>query len=242
MTKQHMLPAAILALLASCGGNGTAPGSQSADDAQETPKKSGKNMVEKSFFVGSQFSFITNLSSVNIVYTQGDYSVTAKADSAMLKYLDLQFDSNLLTVNLGHDNNSDFNLYGTTNDITLYVSSPKLECMSICGNGSITSRGTLNVDTLQLGVMGTGELKLDTVRCGALSLLSAATGNVSIAHLQGREASILSRSSATITADVDLKRLTVSNDGTQAISLRGHAGEVYIRNTKDKKLDISKLK
>lgn len=241
MTAQHVLSLASLLMLASCQGTSTDKGAASQDDAADTKSKKQKNIIEKDIFVGRQFSYITNLGSVNIVYTPGDYRITAKADSSTLQYLDLQFDSNLLTVNLAHDNNTDFNLYGSTTDVTLYVSCPKLECVSTCGNGTFENRGVWQTDTLQLGVMGTGGIQLDTLLCSNLSITSTSTGNISIKHLKGDDASILSRSAATITADVDLKRMSISNAGSQTISISGHANELYIKDPKDKRLDLSKM-
>ena len=241
MTAQQAFFLAALATLASCQGGHTDKSAASQTDAAAAKENSQKNIIEKEIFVGSQFSYITNLGSVKILYTPGDYHITAKADSATLQYLDLKFDSNLLTINLAHDNNTDFNLYGSTTDVTLYVSCPRLECVSTCGNGTFEGRGVWKADTLQLGVMGSGGIKLDTLLCSSLTITSTGTGPISINHLKGDDASILSRSSATITADVDLKRMSISNAGSQAISVSGHAGELYVRNPKDERLDLSKM-
>ena len=69
MTRRHFLPIAALIALASCNGkkadNTTDSSASSAAEAQEPTKE----LIEKEIFVGSQFSYITNLSSIKIVYT-----------------------------------------------------------------------------------------------------------------------------------------------------------------------------
>lgn len=242
MTRRHFLPIAALIALASCNGkkadNTTDSSASSAAEAQEPTKE----LIEKEIFVGSQFSYITNLSSIKIVYTQGDYHISAIADSITLSHLQLQFDSNLLTVNLGHDNNRDYNIYGTTTDITLNVSSPRLDCVSTCGNGSFTSKGFLEADTIQLGVLGPGSINIDSIRCADIDIQSLNKGNISIKHLSANNANILSRSSATITADVSVKSLNIANYNKQTIRISGHAEKLYIKNPKDPNLDVSKMK
>ena len=67
MTRRHFLPIAALIALASCNGkkadNTTDSSASSAAEAQEPTKE----LIEKEIFVESQFSYITNLSSIKIV-------------------------------------------------------------------------------------------------------------------------------------------------------------------------------
>lgn len=242
MTPQHIVPLASLLLLASChnGGNPSSSNAPKAN-ADNAAQGASKNIIEKNIAIDSEFSYITNLGSVKIIYMPGDYSITAKADSTTFKHLDIRFDSNLLTVNLKHDSNADYNIYGNTTDVTLYVSCPHLECISTCGNGSFESKGIWKTDSLQVGVMGTGGIKIDTLMCRNLAISSTSTGNIDIKHMEGDNASILSRSSATITADVSLKSLNIYNMGTQTTVISGHTNELHVAVPKDVNLNLSKL-
>ena len=226
---------AALLLLGACRRTGT---SNEANNNQPTEKKElrKQNIIRKRLAIPFGFSYITNLGSVDIIYTQGDYNIEVEGDSATLNYLVTDFDSNVLTVNLELDNNTDINLYGNTNNIKMYVSAPELKCVSICGNGSFDSQATWRVENLQLGVLSSGSMNIGRVECTTFDLQSTDIGNITLTDLQAEDATIYSRSSATINANVNVKNLVIFNEGTQKIKLTGKAQQVRIKYPQDKDL------
>ena len=236
----------ILSLLTSCSNSSSrqveGTGEQdnkslnSGDNSTLQRKKKKENIVRRPVATLKDFSYITNLGSVNIVYTQGDYSIEVEGDSAMLQYLTTSFDSNLLTVSMRTDGNRDFNLYGNTSNVTMYISCPDLKCVSICGNGGFESRGTWSADDLQVGVLGTGTMSLDAIECNTFSMQSTSISLVSIANLKANEATVMTRTSAIIDMNVDVEELIVLNDGKPKITLTGKAANLLIKNPKDETL------
>lgn len=214
---------------------------QPADGAKSeqtsTPKKK-KNIIRQRLSIPSDFNYITNLGSVDIIYTPGNFSIEAEGDSATLSYLRTTFDSNLLTVCIQSDANADLNKYGNTSNVKLYISCPQLACVSVCGNGGFESQATWRGEDIQIGVLGSGSLKLADVECTTFSLQSNDVGSVSIAHLKADDAVLMSVSSAHIEADVDVNNLTVFNEGQQTMKLTGKAQNTIVKNRKDPNLQL----
>ena len=224
---------ATLLVLGAC--RRSTPGNEVKTEQQSTAKTEQRkqNIIKKRISIPFDFSYITNLGSVDIIYTQGNYGIEVEGDSATLNYLTAEFDSNILTVNLQTDNNTDINLDGNSNNIKMYVSAPELKCVSICGNGSFESQATWRAENIQLGVLSTGSMKIGRVECTTFELQSTDIGNITLTDLQAEDATLYSRSSATINANVNVKNLFVINEGTQKMKLTGKAQNVRIKNPDD---------
>lgn len=201
-------------------------------------KQSKRNIIRQHIAIPSTFTHITNLGSIDIIYTQGDFNIDVEGDSAMLRYLDTTFESNLLTTNIYTDNNPDINLYGNKSNIKMYISCPDLQCVSICGNGGFTSKGTWDTENIQIGVFGTGTLKLENVQSTTFKLESGETGAIRIKHLQAEDASIYSHSPASIDANLDVNRLSIFNVGSGPLHFTGRAQQSVIQRPKDPQLKL----
>lgn len=235
MKYRLIMAVSAVVLMGACRNASPTPDGQ--DEQQSTEKAAKKkNIIRKNINIPQDFNYLTNLGSIDVYYTQGDYNVEMEGDSVTLNYVKADFDSNLLTVSVGNEGNNDFNLYGNTSNVKMYVSCPTLQCVSVCGNGGFTSRGTWQVDDLQLGVLGTGSMNIGKVDCMTFSLQSTHVGEVNIADLHAQDASVYSRSSAHINLNVDVDVLSILNDGTQTIKLTGKAKETHIKNPHDKNL------
>lgn len=223
---------AVLLLMGSCRRATT---EQKMDNQQRTEKKEGtkQNIIRKRINVPFEFNHITNLGSVDIVYTQGDYNIEVEGDSATLNHLITDFDSKVLTVNLELDNYTDINLYGNTTNIKMYVSAPELKCVSICNNGGFESRDTWRAEKIQLGVLSIGTMKIGKVECTTFDLQSTGDGAIQLTDLQAEDATIYSRSAANINANVNVKNLIVINDGNQKMKLTGKAQHLRIKDPSD---------
>ena len=139
----------------------------------------------------------------------------------------------MLTVNVQTDNNTDFNKFGSTSNIKLYVYAPNLKCVSVCGNGSFESEATWRTEDLQLGVLSTGKMNIGKVECTTFNLQSTDIGDITLTDLHAEDATIYSLSSANINANINVKNLVVINDGKQKMKLTGKAQNVAIKNPQD---------
>lgn len=229
-----MVLATLLVGTTACNGNKEQNSQQKGQPEQQESTK--QNIIRKRLSIPSEFGYITNLGSVDIIYTQGDFSVEAEGDSTTLSYLKTEFDSNLLTVSVSSDNNADFNRYGNTSNIKLYVSCPDLVCVSICGNGGFESVGTWSTDKLQFGCMGSGALKLDQVECTDCDIQASDRGEIRMEKLQARNVSLFSYGTSDIDINFNTDTLVVLNEGKQHIRLRGQAQKVVIKKPNDPNL------
>lgn len=221
---------ATLSVLAAC--NSTAPKQEGESGAGSTDRRPA-NVVRRPLNTLKEFTHLTNLGSVNIIYTQGDYSMEVEGDSTMLQYLVTSFDSNLLTVSMRSDGNKNINLYGNTSNVTMYLSCPNLKCVSICGNGGFESIGKWRGDDIEMGILSTGAMRLDTIECNTFSMQSTSVSIVSIANLKAQEATIMTRTNATVDMNVDVNDLNILNDGKPKMTLAGKATNLLIKNPKD---------
>lgn len=235
MKKLLILPLAALALLAGCrkGGQPLRNGTTGPD---EPPTVTTLNIVRKPLPVSSGFNYLTNLGHVDIIFTQGDYSLEVEGDSALLELLKTDFDSNLLTVSIGVDSNPDFNKYGGLHNVKMYLSSPDLQCVSICANGSFESRGLWKTENLQLGMLHKGTMTIGPVECKTFAMQVSEPGTITLADLHAQEATILSRCAATIEANLDVDELTIMNEGKPNMKLTGRATHPLISHPNDANL------
>lgn len=209
-------------------------GKDASQPNEKVQKK--KNIIRKSINIPQDFNYLTNLGSIDVIFTQGNYSVEVEGDSATLNYLNTDFDSNLLTVSIQNEGNQDYNFYGNTSNVLMYVSCPDLQCVSVCGNGGFTSQATWRTENLQLGALGTGSMNIGKVECTTFSLQSTHVGEVNVTDLHAEDAAIYSRSSAHINIHMDVNNLTILNDGNQAMKLTGKASKTLIKNPNDPNL------
>lgn len=226
---------ATLILMGSCRRTTT---SNQANSNQQTEKKEVRkqNIIRKRLPVPFDFSYITNLGCVDIIYTQGNYNMEVEGDSVTLNYLITDYDSNVLTINLELDNNLDLNLYGNTQNVKMYLSAPELKCVSVCSSGSFESQATWRAEDIQLGVLSTGSMNIGRVECTTFNLQSSDIGDITLSDLQAEDASIYSCSSANINANINVKNLIVINEGKQKIKLTGKAQMVRFKNPNDPNL------
>ena len=216
-------------------GNAATQQGQTEQPATEKTETK-QNIIRKHINIPQDFDYITNLGCIDVIYTQGNYSIEVEGDSTTLNYLDVSFDNNLLTISLQTDKNTVMNRYGNTNNVKMRVSCPDLKCVSICGNGGFESQATWRTEDLQVGAMGTGTLKLASIECTTFSLQSTQPSTIKLNYLKAEDATLFSSSSAHIEMNVDVNNLIVLNEGTQTIKLTGKSGQTLIKNPKDKNL------
>lgn len=232
-----ILTLAAALMLASCQNKKNEEGGQTDETTSEQTVVK-KNIIKKRINILSDFNYLTNLGCIDIIYTPGNYSIEVEGDSTTLTYLSTVFDSNLLTVSLKGDANTGLNVYGNTSNVKMYISCPSLECVSVCSNGGFESQATWRGDNLQVGVLGTGAVNLATVECTTFSLQSSNTGPFKIANLKADDAVFMSTSSSTIEANVDVKNLTIINEGKQTMTFKGQALNTLVKNKKDPNLHL----
>lgn len=164
-------------LLTSCSNN------QQTPDANNPADKESSKTISKVLPCNNTFIAITNICNVDITYTPGDYKLEAIGDSALISRLNTTFDSGTLTISLKGDNQVELTSVKTKQDIHLNISSPELKIVSICNNGSFESKGTIQTDVFQIGNLGSGNMKLDSIICNNLRADNNDMGDMQFKHI-----------------------------------------------------------
>lgn len=233
---------ATIALMTSCNGGTSNPQQNTATETAENAPAKERKIIRKKLLTTSSFTNIINVGSIDIIYTMGENRLEAEGDSVLINHIEANFDSNLLTVGLTGDSNTDINRYGKTNNVKLYVSCPSLQCVSICGNGGFKQEGKwTSAEEIQVGVLGTGSITLGDIEAPSFRLEATDIGPVTINHLKADKAIFNCRAVTSITADLDVHDLIVFNACSPKIEFTGHADKAEFEAPRDNNL-INNLK
>lgn len=223
--KRIFLAIFSIAMLASCNQSGQQ--NQPAKDGakQDTPRETEK--VRKPLSFSGAFYQITNMGSPDIVFTEGDYSIEAEGPASLLNAVNIEVDSHVLTVSIKNEENFGTNQFSSApSRITLYVSCPSLQILAVCGTGNFKSVGPIHTPDIQIGMLGTGNLELDSVfTTGSFSYESSGDGNAIFQHIRSaHECNFMISGAGSTTADVDVaEQLLMHNDHTGNVVISGKA-------------------
>lgn len=242
MKYSIIVPLAALFAFTACNNktdnHGSSDSGKTAEVIKTQTKKPSANIIRRHVNIPSGFNYITNIGSVDIEFSFGDYSIDIEGDSTTLEYVNTDFDSNLLTVNLLSDENQDINRFGNGTKVTMYITAPDLQCVSICGTGGFKTQGIWKGNNLQLGLLGKGKMQFDDIECTSLTLQTTDVGTVDFSSIKADNITLYTRSQATVNANIDTKNLMVINDGSPKLSITGKAGMYNVKKPNDVNLSL----
>ncbi len=223
--SSYVLPyITLLFLIISCGGNTP---KQPKNHQQPTAQKSID--ITREIPLSQEFQHITNLSSLNIVFTPGDYHVKATGDSLIVSNLNVAIDGGVLTLSLPMENNTDFNRFPQTNNAVIYVSCPTLRNIANCGNGGFQSSGKIISDHINIGGMGTGDISLDSVECTTFRYELSQSNTAQFKQINAKDASILCHGTGDTQANITATHLVTIDESHMAnISSKVSAPEIDV--------------
>lgn len=219
-------------MFASCNQSGST--SQPTRNETKPTEVREAERVRKPITFSGTFYQITNLGSLDIIFTEGDYNIEAEGPEKMLNYLHIDIDSNVLTVSI--DNEESFGINQFTNGsspITLYISCPNLQIVAVCSTGSFKSVSPIHTPDMQVGILDVGSIELDTViTTGSFRYESSGSGDATFHHIRTQhDCNIMPSGKGNLTADVDVANsLLIQNENTGDILVSGkaHKAEVVI--------------
>ncbi len=184
--------------------------------------------VMRHISVAGDFYHITNIGSVDVVFSEGDYKIDVECDSSLLPYVSTVFDSGTLTVYMKQEEKGDFKWGADKSNVTLYVSCPMVKYIAVCGTGSFKSVGTIHTTDMQVGNLGPGSLELDSVVCETFEYDLCAESNVFFKNIACNKAKLSSRGSGTIRANVDANKVyaILESSGLMECNLRSDDIEI----------------
>lgn len=130
------------------------------------------------------FIQITSIGNVDIEYTQGEYLIKAIGDLDIINLLDITFDSGIMTVGMLNETKIELSTIKNKQNIKLYVSSPELKYMSICGNGNFKSTNKIKTELFQCGNFSSGSIDIDSLECVTFKFENNDIGNASFQHIK----------------------------------------------------------
>jgi len=217
-------------MLASCNQSG--PTSQSAKDETKPTEVREPERIRKHITFSGTFYQITHLGSLDIVFTEGDYSIEAEGAENMLNSLHIDIDSNVLTVSIENEESLGINSFvNSSSPVTLYISCPSLQTLAVCSTGSFKSVGPIHTTDMELGILDTGCIELDTVfTTGSFNYESSGSGNAIFHHIRTQhDCSLMPSGGGDITADVDVAdKLLIQNENTGNILVSGKAHQAEL--------------
>ena len=236
MKKYTLLYILPLLALTNCGRKNQPVNNQSVTKPAEAVAKS--NIIHKDLFVVSEFTHLTIVSGADIHYTQGDYSIEAIGDSTLLEHIITEFDSSVLTINLGSERNPGLNVYEGKKNVRINISAPALRCVSLCSSGNFTTHGLWKGEVIELGIIGEGSFYCDSIVCNTFDLKSSNNGSGNFAYLTGKEVSFANLGNSNITANVDAEHFVAINRGNCTMTFTGRATTKEIYPTKHGKINF----
>lgn len=142
-----------------------------------------KNIIRKELPVYGSFYQITSIGTINIILSQGDFKIALEGDSTLLSHVETEFDSGTLTIGMRSEKNTDIKMGRFKSGITAYISCPKIQIISVCGDGDITTKGTIKSEDLQIGTLGKGTLSIDSIQCTSFKYESTTDGTATFKHI-----------------------------------------------------------
>lgn len=236
----------ILASFAFCGcKQGNNPEEHSSKDAKTSQEsvsgnaektKAKVNKIHRNIPIGTDFTHLICVSGADVVFTQGDYKLEAYGDSAILTYLETDFDSNILTISLASERNQDLNIYEGKVDVTINLSAPDLRCVSLCSSGDFISKGLWKGEKIEFGMIGKGQFKCDSIDCSTFDFQSSGNGSADFTHIKAQTIHFANMSNCNVTADINTQILQCENKGNNTMTFTGHAKDQQLYPTKTGKI------
>lgn len=217
-----------LVALASCGGTTTPSGNAPAGTdtlATQTAQGTRDTLRSVSYPVSTPFDKISSLSCADIIFTEGEPSITCESRSDLASHLQTEIDGGMLTVNIMSEKNPQLNQYVGKLDVTLRISCPQLTMVALCGSGNFIHRGTLHSTSLHLGSLGTGSFDIDAIDAGSVRIehTGPSSANNRFGHIKATTVEVFNLGHSTCTAAVDCKELYAENEGDGHMQLTGKA-------------------
>lgn len=125
-------------------------------------------------------------------------------------------------------------------DVTVIVSSPRMDKITTMGTGDIKIAGTLESDAIELASYGTGDIEFGRIKGGEVRMLARGSGDIEGGTLEARNVDITVQG----TGDVDVSRLdaasaTITVSGTGDVDVNGRVRDAVfkLRGTGDIEAD-----
>lgn len=114
----------------------------------------------------------------NIYLTQANsYKVELVADADLLEKIETVVDGN--TLKIKRRNNLDWSW--SNKKVLVYITMPQVEKLSISGSGDIVAQTPINSNRLDMGISGSGDIKIEDLSVKAIDVSISGSGDILLA-------------------------------------------------------------
>lgn len=223
----------LLTLFAGCN-NRQKPAQQTpqADKQQNsTTARPQRRIIARHVPIAADFQNIISIGGVNIVYTQGaECSIELEGDSVLLNHVSVDIESSVLTLQVKSDSNKDINRYESNFGITAYITTPGLQCVSLCESGNFTCKGTWKSPKIHIGCMSTGFFDVNEIECETFKFESTGYDKSQFKSIKTQDAAIYGYRQCNGTFHVETDHLEIICNGESCMTLTGQAHTKVIEN------------
>ncbi len=146
----------------------------------------------------------------NLTLEQGNsFKVVLEGDEDLLDAIEVKVRDGRLTIRKPNWRQA------RNEKLTVYVTMPEIESLSVSGSGTLTNKGSLKCDKLKIGLSGSGDVELDGLTANILDIGISGSGGVNLEGNGAEDASISISGSGGVTAeDFKLEKMEVSISGS----------------------------
>ena len=163
-------------------------------------------IVRRDIPVTMDFFQITNLSSANVVFTNGPFKVYEEGDSAHLNTVGYEFDGGVLTITTPMEANNDMASFSSNEALKVHVSCPELKTVALCATGGFECHDTLRTDFFQMGGLVKGQIDVDCIIADKVRYESNGSTMLNIGKVQCDECVVISTGDGMLNLDVDARK------------------------------------
>lgn len=215
----------------------TDTGSQTeTTDSSTTPsadRAAGQNLACENRPCQEDFYQVTLVGSPNVVFTQGPRRIVVEAPAAALPSVVTDIDSKSLTINMTGENHYELQAFGSaSNPVTVYVSSPEILYVAVCGSGDFRATGKVVSGDMQVGLLGSGQLSADSIDCHSLMVQHTGSGKANLTYAHCMEADVALFGSGSLSGTLNVSSgLTIRNEGSGTTDMCCQADWVSVSST-----------
>lgn len=179
--RQILMAAAIMIAMSGC---------KAGEQGDNMVKVADRDLKRETRTV-ENFDAVTLIGSYDVVYSQGKTTkVEVVAPDNVMDMITTEVKNGTLTISTKKIAGVTV-ISRTSDDVTVYVTSPTLTEMSLIGSGDITAKGPVKSDRLKLNLRGSGNIDFSNIECKYLTANLIGSGDMKISKVSTSETALL---------------------------------------------------
>lgn len=210
-------------------------------EAKTDSSVSKRKIITRDIPVTMDFFQITNLSSANVVFSNGPFKVYEKGDSAHLNTVGYEFDGGVLTITTPMEANNDMASFSKNEALTVHVSCPELKTVAVCATGGFECHDTIRTDFFQMGGLVKGQIDIDCVVANKFRYESNGSTMLNVGNILCDECVVIATGDGILNLNVNAKTngyFDIKNESMLNVNVKAPLVEGLIETKRDVNMDI----